>query len=403
MASKISQWTGLIGSILEHHDKALFVLLAPFISTQYFPSEDLVSSLIEMYGMIVLSLCVRPLAALYFGPLADQKGRKAALLISLMGMSLSTIAIGILPNYASWGWVSPLLLFIFRCGQNFFGAGELTGGAVYVLEHTQDKYKPLVSSLFESSIILGILIASLETTILAYFGILESYWYVLFIIAGSLGLLGTIARSYAKESPEFLQGLKIPHYQLKDFWKERKVLLAIAITTGFSYGTYILSITFVNAFLKVISSIEPFQMTSINTILIVVDFVTLPLFGLLALRLSPRLLMNFAAGAMAIFAIPLFAWMVHSESLVSIVVVRLIIVVLGVCFAAPYRAWIQELVPAARRCTLLNFGGTIGQLFVEGPMTMLSLLFLEIHQPLMPAILLALLGVASVLVIRRTT
>lgn len=399
--SEASRWIGLFGSLFEHHDKALFVLLAPFISRQYFPSEDLISSVVEIYGLIVLSLLVRPLAALYFGSLSDKKGRKIALLISMLGMSITTMGMGMLPDYSLLGWGAPLLLFFCRCGQNFFGAGELTGGAVYVLEHTQSKFKPLMASFFEASVMLGILLASLETTVLAYLNILETHWHWLFLFAGFLGMFLAWLRSNVAETPEY-EGREqlLPALSWKEILSEKKALVAIALTTGFSYGTYILSITFVNAFLKILSPMDALELTSINTTLIFIDLIALPLFGFLSLYFPPRYLMSFAAMATGVLVVPLFVWMTFTKTLASIIFVRLVIVILGVCFAAPYRAWIQELVSVERRCTLLNLGGTIGQLLAEGPLTLLSLLFLEQEMPIMPAVLLALFGFSAVLAIK---
>lgn len=399
--SQFSRWIGLFGSVFEHHDKALFVLLAPFISRQYFPADDLISSVVEIYGVIVLSLLVRPLAALYFGPLADKKGRKAALLISMLGMSATTIGVGLLPSYDVLSWGAPLLLFLLRCGQNFFGAGELTGGAVYVLEHTEFKFKPLIASLFEASVMVGILLASLETTLLAYLDVLETHWHWLFLFAGALGLFGVLLRSIADETPEYEQNEGgLSRLGWKEIFKERKTLLVIALTSGFSYGTYILSITFVNAFLKILSPMDALELTSINSTLIFIDLAALPLFGLLSLYFPPRYLMSFAAISTGVLVVPLFAWMSMAKTLTAIILVRLVIVILGVCFAAPYRAWIQGLVNVSQRCTLLNLGGTIGQLLAEGPLTLLSLMFLERDMPIMPAVLLALFGFSAVWAIR---
>lgn len=390
---------GLFGSILEHHDKALLVLIAPWISQHYFPAEDLANSLVEMYGMIVLSLLVRPLSAFFIGQIADRYGRKASLIISLLGMSLATLGIGLLPFYHEWGILAPLLLFILRCGQNFFGSGELYGGAVYLLEHTSDRYKPFVASLFESSVMLGILLASLETTILAYFGILESHWQILFIIAGCLGLLGLSLRSKAEETPEFISNQKSLTW--KEIWQAKEALLAIIITTGFSYGTYILSITFVNAYIQVLSPLDTWEMTGINTLLIIIDMCVLPIFGWLTFYISPGYMMRFASFSLGILVIPLFAWMISVKTFFAILLVRMVIVILGVCFAAPYRAWIQGLVSVERRCTLLNIGGTIGQLISEGPLTLLSLFFLTQQIALMPAVLMAVLSLSAFGVIYR--
>lgn len=394
----ISQWAGLIGNILEHHDKALFVFLAPFISLQFFPSENLITSLVEFYGMLVLSLAVKPLAALYFGSLADRRGRKKALLLSLLGMSLTTFCVWLLPSYLAIGAMAPMLFFALRCSQNFFAAGEREGAAIFVLEHSQEKDKSFVASLFESTTSIGILLASLETTLLAYLGILETHWQWLFLVAGLVSLAALGLRASMQETPEFINEIK-PSFTWKELKGHKHALIAIMVTTGFSCGTYLMSITFINAYLRILSPIDPLELTTLNSLLLILDIITLPFFGWLAFRLTPAYLMRFSAIATGLISLPLFIWVGIAQSYLAIVASRIIIVLLGVCFAASARAWMQNLVPANRRCTLMNLGGTMGQLFTEGPFTMLSLYFLQIGVWLMPAALLALLGFGAAWVV----
>lgn len=400
--TKLNQWAGLIGSVLEHHDKALFALLAPFIAPYYFPSENLISSFIEIYGVIVLSLLVRPLAAIFFGPLADRKGRKQALLISMLGMSLTTTLMGLLPSYAEWGFFAPLALFILRCGQNFFVTGELSGGAIFVIEHASPRHKALMSSLFETSIMLGVLLASVETTLLAYFGLLQEYWHYMFIVAGLLSLLTALFRSKLEETPEFKQVIPMQKkFDWNALYAEKSALGLVVLLSAFSYATYIFSITFVNAFIKLISPATALELTSVNTLIIVIDLLTLPLFGWLSIRYSAVYLMRFATFMTALLALPLFAWMVFAKTIFAIISVRLIIVVLGVCFAASHRAWLLEHIPIAKRGTVLSVGTTIGQLIAEGPLTMLSLFFLQMQIAWVPGILMGAIALITGYTITR--
>lgn len=397
--SSTSRWAGLIGNILEHHDKALFVFLAPFIAPQFYPNEDAVSGLIKIYGVIVISLFMRPFGAWFLGVYGDAIGRKKALMISLFGMSLMTIGIGVLPSYQTIGSWAPLLLLLLRCGQNFFAASEPSNGAIYVLEHTKPQSKGFFGSIFEATTMFGILLGSFETALLAQFGLLEKYWQLLFLFAGGVGILGLFFRKYALESPEIKWTEKPNYINWQLLGEARWNILLISLTTGFSYATYIMSITFVNALLKVISTIDTVEMTRLNTLLSILDFVTLPLFGYLTYYYSPKRILLFATLCTAFFAIPLFAWMFDEKTLFAITTTRICIVLLGVCFAAAYPAWKQDLVIAKHRCTVLNMGSSLGQLAVEGPLTFVSLMMLKEGWELIPAVLLSLLGLSSFLII----
>lgn len=383
----MSQCAGLLGNIIEHKDKALFGLLTPFIADQFFPSEDYLVSLIEMYGILVLSLLVKPFGSFAFGRMADSEGRKKALLISMYGMSFATLGIGLVPSYHAIGYFAPALVFLLRCAQNFFSAAEPTNGAVYVLENCNKKWQAFAASLFEASSMLGIVIASLETTVLAYFEWMESGWQWLFIFAGGMGFLCTIWRDKAIESLK----ISIPPLSLKELWEQRHILLSIAVMTAFSYATYLFSITFINGYLKATSSLNTLQLTSLNTLLTFFDLLTLPLFGYLAIYVAPRHLMGIATTLLGFLALPLFIWMRNFESALVILSVRVVIVLCGVCFAAPYRALLQEKV-TRHRCTILNLGGALGQMFAQGPLTIICLAALYRDLWYLPALILAILS-----------
>jgi MFS family permease len=59
------------------------------------------------------------------GHIGDRHGRKKALVFSLFCMSIPTVALGLLPTYASVGWWSTALLVICRMLQGFSVGGNL--------------------------------------------------------------------------------------------------------------------------------------------------------------------------------------------------------------------------------------------------------------------------------------
>src|SRR5579862_656680 len=110
---------GIIGNIFEHYDSALFGLLAPFIASLFFETQDPVTALILTYGMLPLGILFRPLGSLFFGWIGDHWGRRQALFLSLTGMGVATVLMGCLPTYATAGIYAPLLLALCRILQNF--------------------------------------------------------------------------------------------------------------------------------------------------------------------------------------------------------------------------------------------------------------------------------------------
>ena len=74
---------GGIGNLLEWYDFAVFGYFAPFISAQFFPTDDQVSGLINTFGVFAAGYFARPIGGVLFGQIGDRLGRKRALQLSI--------------------------------------------------------------------------------------------------------------------------------------------------------------------------------------------------------------------------------------------------------------------------------------------------------------------------------
>lgn len=397
---KFSLTSGVLGNIVEHHDKALFTLLAPFIGPLFF-ATDSITALIYTYGLLYAGMLGKPLGALFFGYMGDVYGRARVLSITLIGMALSTFAMGCLPTYASLGVLAPILLAFLRVLQNFFAAGETSTSSVFVIEHSAPKFKPLAASFFELSTTLGILLVSCELSLLGAFDALAYGWRWLFWGGGALAFAIWIYRTKLIESNEFALSKEKPFASLKEvFADELKPLMAIILASGFSSATYVMSISFINSFLIMVTPFSFAELANLNTLLLFVDALLLPLFGFLTLKYEAEKIMQNSAKAVALLAIPMFS-LLHYSSWAVIVIVRLILVILGVAFASCYHSWIQKLIVPKKRCTLLSLGSTSGSLLIEGPITVLSLwAFKQTEWAFIPGLFLAITAVGALVALR---
>lgn len=361
MKSKRLFIAGIVGNILEHYDSALFGLLAPFIAPLFFHDQDPLTALILTYAMIPLGLVAKPVGALCFGWIADRWGRRQALFWSLLGMALATISIGCLPTS------SPLLLAIVRLFQGFFAAGEVVGGAIYILENTQDKKKSLISSLFESSTIGGILLASGLIALLSHFERIEEGWRYLFWFGGLSGLMGFFIRFNAPENEEFKASAK------SGLFLYRQEFFTIILASGFSYVTYALPFVLMNGYVPLVTSLSKADVMKVNTVLLGVDMFLLPLFGAIAERVGKEKVMFFGALASLLGSIPLFSLLGPGSGIALVTLVRLGIIVSGVAFSSPYHAWAVEQVPPHCRSRLLCLGYAIGSQAIGAPTSAICL------------------------------
>lgn len=58
-------------------------------------------------------------------------------------MALSTLSIGLIPDYASIGYTATVLLLIARLVQGFSAGGEYSGAMTFIAESTPDKKEVL--------------------------------------------------------------------------------------------------------------------------------------------------------------------------------------------------------------------------------------------------------------------
>lgn len=373
MSNFRSRLAGVIGNFLEHYDNALFGMLAPFIAPLFFEKSDPITALILTYGMLPLGFVTRPIGSLVFGWIGDRFGRRQALFYSLVGMAVVTMGMGFLPLYCDIGIWSPVLLALARMLQSFFASGEGVGGAIFVLEHTEEKKRSWMSGCYDASTIAGILLASGLVTLMVSRDMVQENWRSLFWIGGLTALFGLFVRWKTNDSREFT---KSPERQGSYQWSVLKSLggpfLAITLASGFSYTTYSLAFTLMNGYIPLVTSLSSLEVMNVNTILLVFDMCLLPLFGFVAHKWGKEKLMLTAALAAAASAIPLFS-LLQGADLWTVILVRVGIVVCGVAFAAPYYAWAMEQVVPRHRYMVLSLGGVVGSQLIGMPCSAICL------------------------------
>ncbi|MET0441180.1 MAG: MFS transporter, partial [Casimicrobiaceae bacterium] len=123
---------GGIGNLLEWYDFAVFGYFAPFISAQFFPTDDPVSGLINTFGVFAAGYFARPIGGVLFGQIGDRLGRKRALQLSIFLMAVPTTLIAFLPTHAQVGNLAPVLLVILRLAQGISVGGEFIGSCCYL-------------------------------------------------------------------------------------------------------------------------------------------------------------------------------------------------------------------------------------------------------------------------------
>src|SRR5512138_1179455 len=106
-----------LGTVFEWYDFYLYATLAPFFAALFFPKGNDTAALLSAFATYAAGFLVRPFGALVFGRLGDTVGRKYTFLVTIVVMGGSTFAVGLMPTYASIGWMAPVLLVLLRLAQ----------------------------------------------------------------------------------------------------------------------------------------------------------------------------------------------------------------------------------------------------------------------------------------------
>src|SRR3974377_2522929 len=99
-----------IGNALEWFDILVYGYFAVTISKLFFPTANPTTALLLTFGTFGVSYLVRPIGALVLGAYADRAGRRAAMLLSILIMTLGTGLMALLPTYSSIGIAPPIML-----------------------------------------------------------------------------------------------------------------------------------------------------------------------------------------------------------------------------------------------------------------------------------------------------
>lgn len=361
MKKKRVFFASIAGNLLDHYDMNLYGLLAPFFAPYFFPDHDPVVQLIMAYGLMSVSFITRPLGAFVFGRLARHHSPHRLFIFCLLGVAVTTGFMGILPVYSQIGVFAPILLAITRMLQGFFGAGESSLAGLYLLSQKKPEHHGFWSGFYQSSTILGILLASSMSMIISFLPETHFYWRLPFIFGFVTGLTGLYLRSLIdKESSYQPKQKEIGSDEPFGLLKHKKLILRIAFVSSFTYLTYVVPFVFMNSFVPFVASqITLKEMLAMNTGFLVLDMILCPIFGKLADHVSKKKIMLTMPVFLLISIVPLF-YCLKEASLLTVAIIRLWIVCLGVGFLAPLYPWFIEVIPQKDRFLLKGVGYALG-------------------------------------------
>ena len=363
-------FASLAGTAIEFFDFYIYTTAAVLVFPKlFFPASDPAAAMLQSLATFAIAFFARPVGSAVFGHFGDRIGRKATLVAALLTMGLSTVAIGLLPTYASIGTLAPVLLALCRFGQGFGLGGEWGGAILLATENAPPGKRAWYGMFPQLGAPLGFVCSGgiflLLSQNLTNAQFLDFGWRVPFIASSLLVLIGLYVRLKITETPVFQRTLN-KHERVKlpllNVCRDHAAALVL--------GTVIALTTFVLFYLLTVFCLswgtgklgytrEEFLVIQMVGVLFFA--VTIPCSAVLADRHGRRIVMILATAGIAAFGLilgPLF-----NAGQIGVVLTMIIgFSLIGMTYG-PLGTLLSELFPTAVRYTGASMSFNLAGIF----------------------------------------
>ncbi|HEX3502675.1 MAG TPA: MFS transporter [Xanthobacteraceae bacterium] len=233
-----------VGNALEFYEILVYGYFALVVSKVFFPAASEAMSLLVTYGTFGISFLARPVGAIFLGAYGDRKGRKAALTLSIFLMTLGTALMTIMPSYATFGLLAPILVVAARLLQGFSVGGEFASSTAFLVEHRPDRSGFFASWQWSSQGLAALIATGLGVLLTSTMSAedLQSFgWRIPFAVGLLIGPIGYYIRNRLPETPEFLSAGEA-QAPLRDLFTGQwdRLLLTIGAVAASTSSQYVL-------------------------------------------------------------------------------------------------------------------------------------------------------------------
>ncbi|RKT90081.1 metabolite-proton symporter [Saccharopolyspora antimicrobica] len=341
----------MVGTTIEWYDYFLYGTASALIfAPQFFPDLSPTAGKLAAFSTLAIGFAARPLGGVVMGHFGDRIGRKSMLVFSLLVMGGSTVAIGLLPNYQTWGVWAPLALVLCRVLQGISAGGEWGGAALMAVEHAPPHRRGLFGSYAQVGTPLGMVLSTVVFLVVRLAVDEQQFtawgWRIPFLLSILLVLLGLYIRLRVVESPVFAEVRaqdRRARMPLAQVLRRQPTALLIAVgtfvgnnTLGYIFMVYLVSYSVDEAGLGQ-------QVVLVNLALGSVVWLALtPVFGAMSDRIGRRNVYLIGTALSVLWAFPLF-WLIDTGSALLVLVAQAVYVIGVSATYAPQAALFTEL------------------------------------------------------------
>ncbi|MBC2865435.1 MFS transporter [Streptomyces mexicanus] len=394
-----------VGNAVEWYDWYAYTFLAAYIADAVFPkgTGDSLVPLLSTFAVFAVGFFMRPVGGLVMGAVADRRGRRAALTVTILLMSGSSLLVGLTPTYASAGPVAPVVLVAARLLQGLSVGGEFAASTTFLVESAGPGRRGLFSSFQYVSTTAGQLVASGMATLLVDTLAERSMdgwgWRVPFWFGGLLSLVGFWIRRGAQETRSDEQR-RAPRPGLFEALRRhpRASLLIAGITAGGTLAYYTWT-SYLPTYAELNAGVAKSDALLAGTVSLAFFGLLQPLGGLLSDRFGRRPLLLFFGLGFALLCVPLLHAL--DGSFAVLLVVQMAGMVLLTGFTSVSAAVNAEVFPPRVRAAGIGFPYSLAVALFGGTAPYVGTLFKQWgHAGLFPWYVAALCLLSSLVYLR---
>jgi MHS family alpha-ketoglutarate permease-like MFS transporter len=308
---------GSVGNLVEWYDFYAYAAFSLYFAHLFFPGGDRVVQQLNAALLFAFGFLVRPLGGVLFGHLADRKGRRIALTLSVALMCFGSLMIAVTPTYDSIGIAAPIVLLVARLIQGLSLGGEYGTSATYLSEVAHERHRGFFSSFQYVTLIGGQLLAIAVLLVLQKWLLtpdqLKSWgWRIPFAVGAVLAVVSVVMRRELQETDAFKARKRSG--SLRELMRyPRELLLVVGMTMGGTAAFYTYT-TYMQKYLKLSVGLSDDQTTMVTAGTLIFAMLLQPLYGALSDRIGRKPLLIGFGVAGTVLTIPLLTSLQHAQS-----------------------------------------------------------------------------------------
>jgi MFS family permease len=361
---------------VQYYDYHLFGFLAANIASHFFPKDDIVIQLLNIYFLMSVAMIAKPLGAIIFGRLGDLNGRSNSFIISLSGTSIASFILFITPSNELIGLFSVLIVLLCRMVISALVSSGSDGVRIFIFEHIKSSRQCFGISITTIFTLLGSLVASLSATAFSS-GYLQNYnWKFSFLLASVFGFIVIIIMKITgfkdemkiSNQPKFEKFKDLSIYEILKTNKSLFALCILLIGAIGSTNQFIL-IFFGTYNFQVLKTVEKAQMQKYISISIVIYMV----FSIVAAIVADKFVKykTTLIASFVLLIVSFFQCYYLSKLEVSTVLLFLTSATLPF-ITMPGVVILKQSIPISIRYRLFSLSHAIGSIIISAPTAFIS-------------------------------